>query len=165
MRDLPEGPALLAIARDVLLNDLMPLLPSERRLDALLVANCMAIAEREGDADGALAETIARELEMVHGAAALTQPALRAGSPLSRIAGEGPERSEGGEGASRSEGGEGEADEGPTELLRRFARELRIGAFENSPDREARARAMLWRLTIARLRLANPKFLAANGFS
>jgi hypothetical protein len=47
----------------------------------------------------------------------------------------------------------------------RLARELRIGAFENSPEREARARAILWRLTIARLRLANPRFLAANGFA
>ena len=34
---------------------------------------------------------------MISGAA-LTHPALRAGSPLSRIAGEGPERSEGDEG-------------------------------------------------------------------
>ena len=33
------------------------------------------------------------------------------------------------------------------------------------PTREARARAILWRLTIARLREANPRFLAANGFA
>ncbi len=51
MHDLPDGPALLALARDVLLNDLMPLLPPERRLEARLVANCMAIAEREADTD------------------------------------------------------------------------------------------------------------------
>ena len=52
-----------------------------------------------------------------------------------------------------------------SEILRRFACELRNGAFENSPNRDARARAILWRLTIAKLRLANPKFLAANGFA
>lgn len=50
------------------------------------------------------------------------------------------------------------------DLLRRFARELRIGGFENSPERAVLARAILWRLTIAKLRLANPRFLAANGF-
>ena len=51
------------------------------------------------------------------------------------------------------------------EELRHFARELRIGGFENSPEREAFARAILWRMTIAKLRLANPRFLAANGFT
>ena len=51
MGDLPEAPALLALARDVLVNDLLPLLPAERRLDARLVANCMVIAEREAAAD------------------------------------------------------------------------------------------------------------------
>ena len=33
MRDLPTGSALLALARDVLLNDLMPLLPPTAHLD------------------------------------------------------------------------------------------------------------------------------------
>ncbi len=54
---------------------------------------------------------------------------------------------------------------GGSEMLRRFACELRNGAFENSPNHDTRARAILWRMTIARLRLANPKFLAANGFA
>jgi hypothetical protein len=80
---------------------------------------------------------------------------------LSRNAGEGPSRSEAGEGAYRREAGE----LATAELWHRFARELRIGAFENSPERAALARAILWRSTLARLRLANPRFLAANGFS
>ena len=122
MRDLPEGAALLALARDILIHDLLPLLPSERQLEARLVANCMAIAEREAKARKP-GEEIVQALE------ALYEP--------------GP----------------------PGELLRRLARELRIGGFENSPERAAQARAILWRLTIARLRLANPRFLAANGFS
>ena len=50
--DLPRGPALLALARDVLISDLLPLLPRDRQLDARLVANCMAIAEREADGAG-----------------------------------------------------------------------------------------------------------------
>jgi aminoglycoside phosphotransferase (APT) family kinase protein len=159
LRDLPDGPALLAVARDVLLDDLLPLLPPERRLDARLVANCMAIAGREAAEKGAEAgAAIMRELELLYGSAALTHPApgsspgqtLRAGSTLSRSAGEGAER--------------GEAGEATAELRHRFAHQLRIGAFENSSDREARARAILWRLTVARLRRANPRFLAANGF-
>lgn len=50
-------------------------------------------------------------------------------------------------------------------LLHGFSRELRIGAFENSPDRKVHARAILWRLTVAKLRRSNPEFLAANGFA
>jgi hypothetical protein len=149
MHDLPRGPALLALARDVLVNDLLPLLPPERRLDALLVANCIAVAEREAGAD-LRADPIFRELEFLY-ERERPSPSRFADSSLSRNAGEGPERSEGGEGAA--------------DQLRRLARELRIGAFENSPEREARARAILWRLTIARLRLANPRFLAANGLA
>ena len=49
--------------------------------------------------------------------------------------------------------------------LTRFARDLRIGGFENLPERAAFARDILWRLTVAKLRMANPRFLAANGFS
>jgi aminoglycoside phosphotransferase (APT) family kinase protein len=48
-------------------------------------------------------------------------------------------------------------------LIRRFALDLRNGAFETYPSQERTARAILWRLTIARLREANPQFLAANG--
>jgi hypothetical protein len=50
-------------------------------------------------------------------------------------------------------------------LLRRFAADLRNGAFETSEPRERAARAILWRMTIARLRMGNPDFLAANGFA
>lgn len=57
-------------------------------------------------------------------------------------------------------GGEGEGW-----LLARLAADLRNGAFETSPSRAAASRAILWRLTIEKLREANPHFLAANGFS
>jgi aminoglycoside phosphotransferase (APT) family kinase protein len=124
VQDLPDGPALLALARGILVDELLPLLPAERRLDARLIANCMAIAARESEGSDA-AHRVAGELEALLGA----------------------------------------GDENPGILLRRFARELRIGAFENSPERSAQARAILWRLTVARLRLASPRFLAANGCS
>jgi hypothetical protein len=156
MRDVPEGPALLALARDVLVNDLLPLLPPERRLDARLVANCMAIAEREAAPDRAEWMEILGELEALYHNAALT-PAPSHSLPHTQ----GRVRVGAG-----SEGAEcGEAGEGAAELLRRFARDLREGELENSPERAAQARAILWRLTIAKLRLTNPRFLGANGFS
>jgi hypothetical protein len=126
MRDLPTGPALLNLARDVLLDELMPLLPQEARLDARLVANSIAIAGREAEAADAMSETITRELEKFYG----------------------------GE-KSKEEAGD---------LLRRLAADLRIGVFENSRQQEDKARQIIWRLTIAKLRQANPRFLAANGF-
>ena len=125
VRDLPTGPALLALARDVLLNELLPLLPPTAHLEARLVANSMAIAEREALAGAAPAHGILHELEEFYG-----------------------------------EGGEGEQG-----LMWRFARDLRAGTFEEGEPRERHAREILWRLTIAKLRDANPRFLNANGFS
>jgi hypothetical protein len=125
VRDLPTGPALLALARDVLLNELMPLLPSTAQLEARLVANSMAIAEREAVFGAGSAQESLHELEKFYGA-----------------------------------GGEGEHS-----LKRRFARDLRTGAFEEGCPRERDAREILWRLTIAKLRSANPRFLNANGLS
>ena len=125
MRDLPTGPALLALARDMLLRELMPLLPQEAQLEARLVANSMAIAEREAVAGEEPAEEIVCALEKLYG----------------------------------------ELGSGRGELLVRLARDLRGGAFEGSELREHEARDILWRLTIAKLRSANPRFLSANGFS
>ena len=59
--------------------------------------------------------------------------------------------------------GEGQG-EGLPQLLRRFAADLRAGAFEACEARAAAVRAILWRLTIWKLREGNPAFLAANGF-
>jgi Domain of unknown function (DUF6285) len=120
MPDLPTGQSLLALARDVLLNDLMPLLPEEARLDARLVANSMAIAEREAAAGEEPAQEIIRELEKLYG-------------------------------------------DREQELLRRFAHDIRAGHFEKSELNEGYVREILWQLTIAKLRSANPRFLNANG--
>jgi hypothetical protein len=124
LRDLPTGPALLALARDVLLNELLPLLPSTAHLEARLVANSMAIAEREAVSGAASAQGIRHELEILYG----------------------------------------EGSEGEQAVLRRFARDLRTGTFEERGPREGHAREILWRLTMAKLRDANPRFLNANGF-
>ena len=124
MRDLPTGPSLLALARDVLLKDLLPRLPPEAHLGARLVANSMAIAEREAILGAGPANQLLRELEMMYKEA-----------------------------------------EGEPEVLNRFARDLRAGAFESSTPRDRAVRPILWRLTIFKLRQANPRFLAANGFN
>jgi Domain of unknown function (DUF6285) len=130
MRDLPPGPVLLSLARDVLLNDLLPLLPPEALLDARLIANGMAIAEREASVGESVAQAVLCELKSFY-----------ADTTAGRAANE---------------------DEGECDLSARFAHDLRIGAFEGS---ERKALDMLWRLTIGKLRQANPRFLAANGFT
>ena len=125
MRDLPTGPALLALAREVLLKELMPLLPPTAHLEARLVANSMVIAEREAISAASPAQEILHELKELYG-----------------------------------EWGEDEQG-----LLRRFAHDLRVGAFEENEPRGRRMREILWHLTVAKLRNANPRFLNANGFS
>jgi len=47
MRNRPYGDELLEVARRVLLDELLPLLPSERTYDVRMIANAMAIAARE----------------------------------------------------------------------------------------------------------------------
>jgi len=47
MREQPNAEALLAIARDVLKQDILPLLPSDQRYNLLMIANAMAIAARQ----------------------------------------------------------------------------------------------------------------------
>ena len=42
--DRPDGNLLLDVARRVLLEELLPLLPEDRRLDGLMIANAMGIA-------------------------------------------------------------------------------------------------------------------------
>ncbi len=76
VRDLPTGPALLALARDVLLHELMPLLPQEAHLEARLVANSMAIAEREAVAGEGPAQEILCELEKLYGKSGSTRRGL-----------------------------------------------------------------------------------------
>ena len=46
----PHAPDLLATARDVLLNEILPALPPEKHLAARMVANAMAIAARAVEA-------------------------------------------------------------------------------------------------------------------
>jgi aminoglycoside phosphotransferase (APT) family kinase protein len=122
MRDLPTCAELLALGRDSLLDELLPLLPPERERQARLIATAMAIAAREAAAGDRPIREIRERLTAFY-------------------------------------------DEGdPAELLRRLTADLRVGAFEACEARARAARAILWRLTILKLREGNPQFLAANGF-
>ena len=59
----------------------------------------------------------------------------------------------------------GGVDAGPDDaLLARLAADLRRGAYQTCEPRARAARAILWRLTIMKLREGNPLFLAENGF-
>jgi len=59
----------------------------------------------------------------------------------------------------------GYAESAPDDgLLRRFAADLRAGVFAACEPRARAARAILWHLTIMKLREGNPQFLAENGF-
>ncbi|MGG5809678.1 hypothetical protein [Falsiroseomonas sp. CW058] len=56
MLEKPGGDDLLATARDVVLNELLPTLPPERALAARMVAAAIAIALRERAVDAAAVE-------------------------------------------------------------------------------------------------------------
>ena len=47
MRDLPKGANLLLQARKTLLGELLERLPNDKRYDALMVANAMAIVAND----------------------------------------------------------------------------------------------------------------------
>ena len=47
MREQPDGAALLAIARDVLKEEVLPLLPKDSRYKALMILNAIGIAGRQ----------------------------------------------------------------------------------------------------------------------
>ena len=140
MRDLPSGLELAELGRRLLLDELLPLLPPERHRDLHLVATAIAIAARETTGGEGPARDILGDLAQFYGCVA--------SGPRP------PRPREGG----RDARGPGDA------LIQRFALDLRNGAFETCPSQESAARAILWRLTIARLREANPQFLGANGF-
>jgi hypothetical protein len=65
--DRPEGAALLAAARRLLLEELLPLLPPERRYDGLMIGNAMAIAGRELADGGAAVRAAGERLAAFYG--------------------------------------------------------------------------------------------------
>ena len=151
MGELPSGLELLELGRLLLLDELLPLLPPERHRELRLVATAIAITRREAIAGDGPTQDIVRTLRQFYG------------EPGGMIAAAAPHPASG----ERESEAEPRSDEGQCgtvdTLLRHFAADLRNGAFETSGPRERAARAILWRMTIARLRAGNPDFLAANG--
>lgn len=77
LREPPEAPDLLATAREVLLNDLLPALPPEKAFAARMVANAMAIAAREATQDAGWQDAA---LARMGGDARAFAAAIRAGA-------------------------------------------------------------------------------------
>lgn len=62
MRDLPDSRALLELVRSLLLDEVQPLVPPERRRDLHLAATAISLALREAEGNGwqAQVETLLR---------------------------------------------------------------------------------------------------------
>ena len=144
MRDLPLTSDLLDLARRI---SVLELPPSERERHGHLSATAEAIAAREVEAGEGWQREIEAALAEFYETAPHPNPLPASGERET-------------EAALRAVEGEG----GPMTPLVRLAADLRNGAFETSPSREIAVRAILWRLVLAKLREANPQFLAANGF-
>ncbi|MFO1059335.1 MAG: DUF6285 domain-containing protein [Dongiaceae bacterium] len=74
--DQPDGGMLLAAARRLLLEELLPLLPPERRYEGLMIGNAMAIAGRELADGGAAGRAAASRLAAFCGDTAAPAEAL-----------------------------------------------------------------------------------------
>ena len=74
-RHQTSGAALLRIARTVLKDDLLPVLPKDRRLEALMVLSALGMAERELESD--LPHDEAAEMAKLLGVAEGDEAALR----------------------------------------------------------------------------------------
>ena len=70
MRSLPTAAELLKIARDGLLNELLPHLPKEQHYTALMAANALAISMREIQAAASQDQAEAALLHELYGSAA-----------------------------------------------------------------------------------------------
>jgi aminoglycoside phosphotransferase (APT) family kinase protein len=170
IRDLPSGAALLALGRDLLLGELLPVVPPERQRELRLVATAIAIAEREAIAGDAPARDILERLvefydDVKDGVQEAPTPTLprKQGRELAEFAPTTLPRLRGREGHAPQAWEGGGCGSGLPELLQRFAGDLRRGAFEGCDMRGRAANAILWRLTVLKLREGNPQFLAENG--
>ncbi|HSQ80343.1 MAG TPA: DUF6285 domain-containing protein [Casimicrobiaceae bacterium] len=129
MSDIPDASNLLATAREVVVNDLLPALPSELRHAALMIANAMAISAREyRQGEEALRAETARLRELLASAApAATAPGAR-------------------------------HDTDPVALRRLLVAAIRAGAFDD-PPRNAALVDHLTRSSADWTAISNPKAL------
>jgi hypothetical protein len=67
-REAPEGPSLLATARDALLQEILPKLSGTDAFTARMIANAMAIVAREAAQDNAWAAVTRAAMQRLTGA-------------------------------------------------------------------------------------------------
>jgi hypothetical protein len=77
-REAPEGPSLLATARDALLQEILPKLTGTDAFTARMIANAMAIAAREAAQDDAWVSATRASMQRLTGAADAPDRALAA---------------------------------------------------------------------------------------
>ena len=77
-REVPEGPSLLATARDALLQEILPKLSSTDAFTARMIANAMAIAAREAAQDEAWVAATRASMQRLTSAADTPDRALAA---------------------------------------------------------------------------------------
>jgi len=69
MRDRPAGADLLAIARETLMREVIPGLPDERKLAAMMAARAIEIVQREAEAGDAPIRAAVQALATLYGEA------------------------------------------------------------------------------------------------
>jgi hypothetical protein len=77
-REAPEGPSLLATARDALLQEILPKLSGTDAFTVRMIANAMAIAAREAVQDNAWAAATSATMQRLTGATEAPDSALAA---------------------------------------------------------------------------------------
>jgi RNA polymerase-interacting CarD/CdnL/TRCF family regulator len=132
MTDRPDGAELLAIARRSLLDELLSILPEDRRYTARMVANAMAIAARELEAGDDPRRAEVERLCVIYNVAPPVAGDRRTLEAASR------------------------------RLNHRLAAEIRAGMLDAAGPRREAVRAHLLQTAIAKLRLSNPKYLASE---
>lgn len=130
MTDISDAGDLIATAREALLSELLPALPEERRYIGLMIANAMAIAERERRLGSATAEREAARLRNVLATVGLPAAPSSGVSPLADL----------------------------TALRQAIAAAIRAGHFDASAS-EAGLVAELLRTAADRVAISNPKAL------
>jgi hypothetical protein len=134
MRDAPTGEQLLDTARMLLRDELLPVLPAERKHSALMIANAMSIAMRQlHNGDGGDREEFESLNALLFGNGARALPA--SGSEL-----------------------RGQLKE----LNRELSRRIREGKADAGEWREA-ARLHVDKVIRAKLMESNPKYLGGQG--
>ena len=122
---------LIAIALKTFRDEVLPGVPAEARLTALMLANALGIAERELRTRAAVAGGLV--------------------PPLRHALGDDPGRP-----LPHADPGTALDD-----LLQRLCAAIEAGAFDAAGEQRERLRDALWRLTRARLSVSNPKRLPA----